>query len=224
MPRLSFGLTGSDDIYVPASGVRSSLIKLGATADYSDSKLKIAGKAAYTSGDIYNQGGSANQLDFSGSASYIFSRNLDARLAISYLRTFGGAAPNSTLNGEQSLNYSYYQSGGMSRKLFEVNEVLSSVDEYLDVAATATATATVQKRRANSLLLGAKYYPLRQMMVSSGARYSFVDSYDSSSISYYASLSLQFKLLEAGLDYAYGKSKADNRVEKKLAANIKKKF
>jgi flagellum-specific peptidoglycan hydrolase FlgJ len=61
-------------------------------------------------------------------------------------------------------------------------------------------------------------------MVGGGTRYTFVDNFDNYTLSYYGSFSASFKLLEAGIDYTYGKTKGDGRVEKKLAANLKKKF
>jgi hypothetical protein len=51
-----------------------------------------------------------------------------------------------------------------------------------------------------------------------------VNGFENDAINYYGSLSVHFRLLDASLDYSYGKNRADNRVEKKFMANVKKRF
>jgi hypothetical protein len=115
----------------------------------------------------------------------------------------------------------------MKRKIFEINETFTTIEEYSGyntVAATVATTTATSKQRVNTFLLGTKYYPLRQMMIAGGARYSFVNGFENDAINYYGSLSVHFRLLDASLDYSYGKNRADNRVEKKFMANVKKRF
>ncbi|MGB9082220.1 MAG: hypothetical protein WCD00_13055, partial [Desulfuromonadaceae bacterium] len=179
-------------------------------------------RTVYTSGDSYD-GEATNQFNSINSVSYSFSRSLDARLGLSYFKTFGGTNYIDTINAEQAVNYSYYQAGGMKRKIFEINETFTTIEEYSHYSDVASTVAT-SKQRVNTFLLGTKYYPLRQMMIAGGARYSFVNGFENDAINYYGSISVNFRLLDASLDYSYGKNKTDNRVEKKFMANVKKRF
>ncbi len=221
-PRLSIGLSLSEDIYVPASGAKSTVTRAETTLDYTDNRLKISSRNSYVSGNSYSWE-LANQFSSVNSASYIFNRSLDTRVGFSYFRTIGVANQTDLLNFEQALNYSYYNINGFNRKLFEINELFTSAEEASAISADLVTSSTT-KQRVNTLLLGAKFYPLRQMMISAGTRYSFVNSFQNDMMYYYGTLSMQFKLLEASLDYTYGKSKADNRVEKRFMANVKKRF
>ncbi len=220
-PRLNAGLSASEDVYVPESGVPSGITNVTATLDYAESKYKISLITSYNSDDAINSE-FTNQIASSINASYIFSRSLDAKAGFSYYKAFGGS-PTETINAEQSLNYNYYKVGGMANKLFEINESFTSIDEQVAlIGASGTSVAT--KQRTNTLLLGTKYFPLRQIMIAGGARYAFVNGYAEAALSYYGSLSARYQLLEASLDYTYGKNKTDNRVEKRISANIKKRF
>lgn len=221
-PRLNVGLLVSEDIYSPTSGRQSAITKAYVSVDYTESKFRITSKSSlfyYSVNNIDN----ANRFLTTNDVNYIFSRNLDAKIGFSYLKTFHVTDQSETISAQQSLNYNYYQTSGFSRKLFEINESFSSVGESVSSTALSGVLATT-KQRVNTFLLGAKYFPLRQMMIAAGARYSFVNRSENESLGYYGSLSMSYQLLEASLDYTYGKNKVDNRVEKRLSANLKKKF
>lgn len=229
-PRMNADLSVSEDIYTTDTGERSTIARVAATVGYTGDKLKIASKTSYYARDAKKSESSQN-LESTNSANYIFSRNLDAKVGFTYFRMFGVNNQINAISAEQSLNYNYYRVNGITRKLFEINETVTheesftSVDGLVDyTSATATQGYGSIKKRTNAFLLGAKYYPLRQMMIAGGARYSFVNSFENEIINYYGSLSVQFKLLDASLDYTYGKNKTDNRTEKRLSANVKKRF
>lgn len=221
-PRLTATFDASNDLYVQASGERDLVNKARAAVNYSDSKVKTASSISYSSGSKSGAGG-VDQLDIDSEARYSFSRSLEAGVSISYSKTFNTDNATDLLGAEQNINYSYYQSNGFSRKLFEINESFSSSEEFTNVADSLKKVVGT-KRRTNLFVLGAKYFPLRNMMIAGGGKYYFVNGYENTTLSYYGSISLQFKLLEAGLDYTYGKVKSDNRVEKRFMANLKKKF
>lgn len=219
-PRLNASLTVSEDVYFPSSGKESTVTNADATFSYSTNHLTVTSRNRYSKGEGSNSY-NANQASSENSLRYIFNRNLDARIGFAYYKSLGGDDGLSQLNAEQALNYYYYTTNGITRKLFEVNESFTSVEQY---ESEAFAAATPVKRRSNQFSLGAKYYPLRQMLVSAGTKYTFVDSIDNYTLSYYGSVGVNFKMLEASLDYSYGKNKADGRVEKRFAANVKKRF
>lgn len=222
-PRLNVGFTVSEDIFAPSSGVHSEITRLSASVEYTDNKFRLSSKTNFVSGgDVNSQ--FSNYFHSSNSASYVFSRNLDAKVGMSYFKTFRSINRIDSVNAEQSLNYYYYHANGIIRKLFEINESFTSSEDLANLQAAAETTDTT-KHRTNILMLGAKYYPLRLMMIAGGARYSFMNGgsgYDA--LNYYGSVSLNFQLLDASLDYNYGKNRVDNRVEKKISANVKKRF
>jgi hypothetical protein len=222
-PRLNVGFTVSEDIYAPSSGVRSDVTRLEASVDYTADKIRLSSRTSFVSGgDVNSQ--FTNYLNSVNSASYVFSRNLDAKVGMTYFKTLSTKNRVDSVNAEQSLNYYYYHANGIIRKLFEINEMFTSI-EYLDNLQAAAEAAGITKQRTNTFLLGAKYYPLRQMMIAGGARYSFMNnSSGNETLSYYGSIALNFKLLDASLDYNYGKNKTDNRVDKRISANVKKRF
>lgn len=218
-PRLALDLTASEDIYIPASGARSNLTKASASVNYSDSKLRTSSGISFSSGKSGNSD-AADVVVINSNVSYIFSRSLDARATAVYSKTYAGTNEE-VISVEQGLNYSYFQNNGYSRKLFEISETFATSNENRGVNID---TNIASRRRTNLFVLGAKYYPLRQMMIAGGSRYSFDNNNENVTLSYYGSLSVQFRLLEAGLDYTYGKIKTDNKVEKRFMANLKKKF
>lgn len=208
-PRLNISFTASEDIYAPADGASSSLTNAGFNVAFSNDKIKIDSKSAFSSSSASDKNfSSANRLE------YKFNRSLNTAVGFTYSRVLG-AEQKGMISVDQTLKYTKYNSGGFSRVLFEINEMFSSGDQIIDTGGT---------RRSNLLVLGAKYYPLRQMMISGGARYSFVGRFEDELMDFYSSLSVQFRLLEASLDYTYGKNKNENRIEKKYSANIKKRF
>ena len=221
-PRLNLGMTLAEDIYVPTSGQKSAVSKMSATANYTRDKLKISSNTSFNYSDGNNDD-TYNRLESANDVSYIFSRNLDAKIGFTYLKSFGVIDPVESINALQSLNYHHYQANGFARIVFEINEAFTSIEESASSAGIA-GNAVTAKQRTNTLLLGAKYFPLRQIMIAAGTRYSFVNRFENDTISYYGSVSAHYQLLEAGLDYTYSKNKTDNRMEKKIMANVKKKF
>ena len=221
-PRLNVTFSVSEDIVTPTSGERTYVSKVSAIVKYSANQLNLSSKTDYETGDA-NYTGNTNFIRSTNSARYIFSRNLDTNVGISYYKTFEDSNRIDTINVDQSVNYNYYRVDGAIGKLFEINESFASSEELVSYQGT-NETIITTKQRTNTLLLGAKYYPLRQMMIAGGARYSFVNGFENDAVNYYGSLSLSFQLLEASLDYTCGKNKTDNRVEKRISANVKKKF
>ncbi|MFZ2948476.1 MAG: hypothetical protein WA003_03215 [Desulfuromonadaceae bacterium] len=216
-PRLRFGMSGSENIYVPNSGERETMSKLTATLDYNGSNLKISSNNIYTNGDIYNSDASRS-FSSTNSASVIFNRSLDARVGLSYLKTYAANGSESTFVADQSLNYRYNANNGSMRSLFEINESFASIQEV-------NVDGGIKKSgRHNTLQLVAKYFPIRQLMIAGGGKYYFLNSGENGAINYYGSITLGFRLLVASIDYTYGKNKADGRVEKRISANLKKIF
>lgn len=216
-PRLVMGLNVSEDIYVPAEGDRSTITRIEGSISYNSSNLSFSSRTAYASGNSVADY-ATNNIRSENKLTYIFNRNLDARAGLAYYKALGKERGVDVFNVEQALNYYYYRTSGITRKLFEINQAFVSADEIV------SGSLSQDTRRNNYFSLGAKYYPLRQIMLAAGTRYNFVKQFSDYTISYYGSISAQFRLLEASLDYSYGKSTTDNRIEKRFSANVKKKF
>ncbi|OGT99165.1 MAG: hypothetical protein A2X80_05170 [Geobacteraceae bacterium GWB2_52_12] len=216
-PRLNAVFSISEDIYVPSGGSQSTITRVEAGIRYTSSNLSLSSKNTYASGNSLADYAS-NSISSENSVNYIFNRNVDAKAAFTYYKSLDDDDPIEVFNIEQNLNYYYYRTSGVTRRLFEINQSFVSMDE---VNYNSRASIT---QRSNYFSLGAKYYPLRQMMVAAGTRYNFVKDLDNYTLSYYGSIGVQFRLLEASLDYSYGKSNTDGRIEKRFSANVKKKF
>lgn len=218
LPRLNVTFSATEDVYKPADGPNNIITTLENNVDYSVSNLRFSSKNLYSHG---NSSGSsspyntAGQVSSQNTASYIFSRNMDARLKVSYYKWIDQSSQPDKLEVEQNFNYYYYQTRGVARKIFEINEAFIRRDEPYNSGVVV---------RNNEFSLGAKYYPMRQLLVGGGARYIFAKRLDDYSVSYFGTIALQFRLLEASIDYTYGKNTSDGRIEKKFMANVKKKF
>ena len=112
------------------------------------------------------------------------------------------------------LNYNFFTQNGIIRKLFEVNETLL----YADGTETSNLTYT------KSLMLGFKYYPIRQLTLATGIGYSFATVLNDYTIAWYASAAANFRLLQASLDFVHGIRKTDGAREDKFTGNIRRSF
>lgn len=216
-PRFNISLVASEDIYVPDGGKSSTVTRIENSISYNSAKLSLRSRNTYSTGYSYTNsyGNVASQISSDNMASYIFNRSFDTRLRVEYYKSLNGDGDGAAeLRIEQALNYYYYKSSGLTRRLFEVNEAFESNGD--------AKTGTINRR--NQFSIGARYYPLRQMLIAAGSRYAFTSRLDNYTLSYYGSIGVQFRLLEASLDYSYGKSNTDGRIEKRFSANVKKKF
>lgn len=216
-PRLNAILSVSEDMYIPSGGPSSTITRVEGGVNYTSGNLMLSSRNTYASGNSVVDY-SSNSLSSENRINYIFNRNFDGRAGLTYYKALGGVNPIETFNVEQSLNYYYYRTSGIARRLFEINQSFVSTDQ-----AVYNGPVNLTQRN-NYFSLGAKYYPLRQMLVAAGTRYNFVKDFGSYTLSYYGSIGAQFRLLEASFDYSYGKSVTDGRIEKRFSANVKKKF
>lgn len=244
LPRWRYSLTASEDIFSASDSSSSKFTNLSAAMDYSNEALKINNSLSYTnSNDSINS--QASTLSYRATLSYQHSRSLNSRLMFSCFASTLSGLSSSGYDAEQQSNYSYYSYAGIARKLFEISEVLtysnsptldavrfysanSNYDYNAILAADAKSTSSVAtsniRTSRGSLSLGAKYYPLRQLTLAAGGRYLFDNTLDNYSMLWYSSISTNYKLLQASLDYYQGKRQSDGLIEKKFTANVKKLF
>lgn len=226
-PRFHVTFSISEDIFKTQDDNKSDVMNIQNQIRYSTAALTLSSINSYTSTRSRDVSYMSNSLSSENTANYIFSRNLDARIAIAYYRPFDSSGASSDiLDLSQYLNYTNYKSNGVVRKLFEINQSFESRGNLntLDNSNTIGNSNNLAGQRTNNFRLGIRYYPLRQLQLSSAATYIFYNRIDNYFLSYYASIAANFSLLSASVDYSYGKSKTDGRIEKIFSANVKKRF
>lgn len=207
LPHLDIDFIASNDLITSQPSGKTEAVTLGFNLSYSDSNFKFSTQNKYLSTNAGK--GTSVRVSSANLINYMFNRNLEMSGKFSYVDD-SAVHDGKSINVEQGLNYSMTSIMGFSRKLLEVTE-------------SVTYSESASKRNYGSRL-GIKYYPLRQMMIGAGGKYSFVDNFKNENFGYYGSLSVEFRLLSAGLEYTYGKTKLDNVVEKRISANVRKRF
>lgn len=222
LPRLNMSLSLNEDIYIPENAPRSYKTNFIYSTDYSGTNFKLTTRNTFTV-DNSGPGTNAYTLLSENSAQYTFNRNLDSSVRISYYKGIGDSDETDVLDMQQSLNYNYYKTNGVTRKLFEISEAFDHTEGRTTTTVNNITTVS-KKSRTTAMSLGARYYPLRQLVLAAGSKYSFFSTFSDYTLTYYASLGVNFRLFQASLDYAYGTARSDGRIEKKFTANFKKTF
>jgi hypothetical protein len=152
-----------------------------------------------------------------GSVDYTPNRRMDAQIVYEYSRDSGPTGTSSGVDIGQRFNYYFYKVNGVSRRLLELSESLS----YREIDPAGSSSLITEK----TMRLGARYYPLQRLFLAGNASYSLNDPGNVSKYIVNGSIGVNFRALQANIDYTYGKmTGGDNRIEKRLAANVKKIF
>jgi len=236
MARLNVGFSVNEDIYLPENAPQSFQTNLIQTADYYGTNFKLTSRNTI-SFDSAKRTTSTNTFNSYNRANYTFSRNLESHLSITYNKAIDTSFESNSLGVEEGVNYYYYKTNGMTRKLFEINQAFdhvenSSTNSVITPSISSSAFSTPSNTSVNNLYrssssnfsLGARYYPIRQLLLAAGARYSFFNNLGDYALTYYGAIGLNFRLLQANLEYMYGTARADGRIEKKITANFRKIF
>ncbi|MFA7402994.1 MAG: hypothetical protein WC007_03305 [Pelobacteraceae bacterium] len=240
LARLNVGFTAMEDLYYADNSGSSKITTISTSVEYSNSKLKFSDSLNYINGS-YQLGQNTTTFSNIAALDYNHSRNLNSRVSIAYNRWTDASTVTYSTDAEQKLTYTHYSYSGMSRKLLEVDEMITySNSPYLspshfsstynsitgDNSISSSSNGVTNNPRADrgSLSLGFKYYPLRQLVFASGARYQFENSLNNYSLLWYSSIGGNFRLFQASLDYYQGKRQSDGLLEKKFTANVKKQF
>lgn len=242
LPRLNLGLSLSEDIFTSEKVKSSNITNISLSADYEQSRIKLNNVLTYSDGSSQVDMKSTS-LSNTTSIQYKHNRNLDSKLLFLYSRISDDTTASSSYEVEQRLDYSHYSYTGLSRKLFEINEMLtysyspnlvsaiySTSNGYNNIISTNSITSnnsiasSARNNSRASLSLGFKYYPLRQLVFAAGARYQYDNNINNYSLLWYSSLAANYRLFQASLDYYQGKRQSDGLIEKKFTANVKKSF
>ncbi|WP_298440334.1 hypothetical protein [Geobacter sp.] len=217
-PRLRVSAALSEDILAPSGAPVDSVTTVRGDIDYalSDFTMRVRGSYRYR-----NQGGAVTDFfDGQGVVEYKPNRNLEASLY--YIYNFGHDTPNTrseVADIRQRLIYSFYSTRGLARKVLEISE------EYDYNRTQNFGTAVASLTTTQRLRLGARYYPISRLFVGGNARFSLLEPNSVTEQVYNATVGVTFSKLQASLDYSYGKRDGnDNRIEKRIAANVRKFF
>lgn len=236
LPRLNIGLTASEDIYSSENYGESTITTVSANVGYEAASFRFNNSLTYTDGSVLI-GSDTSSLSNAATFQYRHSRNLDARLLLAYNRAVDGSITSNSYDVEQRLDYSLFSTSGGSRKLLEINEMIayssspglsntqfSTIGIANDVTSYNRTAYSGDNKSRTSFTLGFKYYPLRTLILSAGARYQYDNKISNYSLLWYSSAAVNFRLFQASLEYYQGKRQSDGLVEKKFTANVKKTF
>ena len=217
-PRTSIGFSVSEDILTHSEGGTDYLTTFHNTIDYSASTFQARLRNSYNVRMI--DGEALGHMESIGTVEYRPNRYLEGLLTYTY--SVGDLDANSKtefIDLRQRLGYSIYASSGLSRKVMELYEEFS----YNRTKNFGIVNADVNTVRR--FTLGARYYPLRSLYVGGDARFSLIDPSGATEQYYTGVMGINFRKFQANLEYSYGKRNGDDsRIEKRIAANVKKQF
>ena len=212
-PRLNFTFELDEDIFAQEGREKNYKSSFRNTITYNAPQLTLMSKTV-VSAESEGSAKDLYQYSTTGKASYILSRNMDTYLSYGYSKAVDKTIQSRYNSLEQGFNYYHFKTNGITRKVFEINEAFTYVQQAVDKNSIQT----------NRLTLGARYYPIKQLTLSAGASYFFAKNFGNYTVTYNGGIGMAFNLFQASIDYAYGKSKTDGRTEKKLMANVRKSF
>ncbi|MEI6214251.1 MAG: hypothetical protein WCP10_09110 [Desulfuromonadales bacterium] len=215
-PRLTSTISGDFDYSSSSHTSASTKATLSQKVGYNTPifKADLANSFSYEKGE--DNAEVTRSYAGGASISYTATRQLTGSLAGSYARTFS-RNPTEDYSFNEAISYSMRKSSGVSGRLFDINQSAS----YR--ATLSSITSTSVRPRETKFTLGVKYYPFRQLTLGAGGAYTFYSKYESS-LSYYGQLAIDFRLLQASIDYTVGTRKSDGYLEKRLTATVKKQF
>lgn len=213
-PRLNTYLTLNEDIYKSTVLGVNPVTEVLSGVSYSNDVWSMSDTVTYTHGSRVVLDSSADSVSNSASLRYTHSRSLDGSVTASYSATSSRYGNVRNTNIDQRLNYSFFTTSGVARKLLEVNETLLYND--------GTDNSSVAFTKA--LMLGFKYYPIRQLTLAGGVGYSYFTAISDYTIVWNASVGANFRLLQASLDFVHGIRKIDGASENKFTGNIRRSF
>lgn len=213
-PRLNTFFTVNEDIYrtpvIGVSGVTEALTGI----TYTNAAWSVSDTLKYSHGSRDTFDDNSNSVSNSSAVRYVHSRNFDIGGTATYSEVFAHKDSYRTIDVVQNANYNYFTKSGVMRKLLEFNETLKYSDNTQDVNQVFN----------KSLMLGFRYYPIKQLTLAGGAGYAYVSSITDYSIVWNASVAANFRLMQVSLDYVHGMRKADGARENKFTGNIRKSF
>ncbi|GFE57763.1 hypothetical protein [Geobacter sp. AOG1] len=215
--RLQVSLSLTEDVLTASGQPVDYITRVTNTISYGISAFSMRVSSSYSR---ENTGSASNDwLESSGLVTYQPNRFIDASLNYHYTREKRSDQTTTFVNLVQKFNYYLYRTNGVSRRLLELNEEINYNENSTDFGSAAVTS--------KSILLGARYYPLRNFFLAGNARYTLTDPGGFKAFVYSASTGITYSMLQVSLDYTYGNQDGNlnfKRVEKRFSANLKKFF
>src|SRR6185369_16090588 len=143
-------------------------------------------------------------------------RSNDAVLRLSHERTTGLYRNVKKLELLQRYTYNLFSRKGQVRNIATLTEEYSFIKSENE----SMSLSDVQY-----LMLSGRYSPVDRYTLYGSARYEKANSPASMTTMYYtAGMTADFRLLSTSIDYTLAKRDLDNRVEKKIAASVRRTF
>ncbi len=216
--RLRTAATVTVDILSPSPGDMDTIITFGQTIDYNLMDYKISSDLRHVT--RMTGAATSSELYASANASYAVKKNLEMSMRGNYTQIDSGNYRSSSGELLQRVQYHIDRNKFGGGKLLEFTEEGS----YLKGGNGWGYTGTYSTIRRVTLL--ASYFPYKNLYIGATSRYSLLDPGNVTEWFGTSIIGLNSPKLQASLEYGYGKRKgdADNRLESKFSANIKKQF
>lgn len=211
--RLRLGFSAINDQLQVQTGRSTQASQFENSIDYTDNKFVVRLRTRYLISDESSV--SSNSISADGRISYSPDRSLESSISYGYSDTSNNLNGISTATLRQSTSYYLYTDYGVSRRVLELNQAL----EY------DRQSYSSYRQTTKSVIGGFKYYPLARLYIGARAKYSLLSYEDVAQNVYNATIGINFNLMQATIDYSYGRqSGSSNRLERRLEANLRKTF
>jgi hypothetical protein len=166
----------------------------------------------YTKKDNLNSHGW--EFTNAGTAMYKPDRYNDGLLRYTYTKSEYNLTSYSKIDLLQRYSYNFFTRTGVIRNLASISQEIGYV---------SSEGSAMQKSSSKYLQLNGRYLPTEKLSLYGSVRYEKA-SPGTVATYYTAGLNADFKLLSTSVEYALAKRDSDNRVEKRLAATVRRSF
>ena len=183
--------------------------------------MQIVSYAVDTRYIISDNGVDPASINWKSSAQtqYRPDRYTDAILRFNHEHEKAVNKDNTRLEIIQKYSYNFFTRKGVIRNVATLTEEYSFVKQ--DITNTV---ANNFNGKTQYLMISGRYSPTDRYTLFGSVKYQKADPPGSVTMYYNAGMSADFRLLSTSIDYTLAKRDIDNRVEKKLAASVRRSF
>ena len=147
-----------------------------------------------------------------GDFQYRPDRYSDSSLRYSYEKNIDNMTDNTKYELVQKYSYKFFSRTGLNRNIATISQEFSNTREE----------GYGYRIDSRYLMLTGRYSPTEKISLMGSAKYA--NENGTSVMFYNASVNADFKLLSSSLDYSYARRDSDKRIEKRVAATVKRVF
>jgi len=215
--RLRLGAQASVDVFQQAGADVDTIMSLSNSIDYTMPSYAVRASNRYAKRIVGAR--ESSETNSSLNATYNPNRNTEMLIRGTYNRLDDFGVITSSAEFIQRIKYTIQGGGYGQSKLLDLIE-----EAGYNTSDKQIYSGLYDTKRHLTLI--AKSYPMRNLYVGATARYSLLDPGNVSEWLGSATVGLSFRKLQVALDAAYGRrnGSSDNRIEKRISANLKKQF